>query len=60
MQSITQKDSLTELIQVSDILMHLALQVKFSADVILKYFSYFPQKTRFDISANCLHWRQFA
>ena len=38
----------------------LALWVKFSADNILKYFSYFSQKTESDISYNCLHWRQFA
>ena len=27
------------------------------ADDILKYLSYFPQKTDFIFHANCLHWR---
>ena len=31
-------------------LINTALWVKFSADDILKYFSYFPQKTGYDIS----------
>ena len=33
-----------------DVTLRLALWVKFSADDILKYFSYFSQKTGFDIS----------
>ena len=32
----------------------MALWVKFSADEILKYFSYFSLKTGFDISCNCM------
>ena len=40
----------------------LALRVKFSADDILKYFSYFfPEKKKITFHANCLQlWRQFA
>ena len=32
--------------------------VKFSANDVLKYFSYFSEETGFDFHANCLHWRQ--
>ena len=40
----------TELCRLLDMTLRLALWVKFSADDILKYFSYFSQKTGFDIS----------
>ena len=32
----------------------------YSADDKLVIFSYYSQKTGFDIHANCLYWRQFA
>ena len=38
---------------------YLALWVKFSADDTEIFFLFFPENW-FDISANCLHWRQFA
>ena len=34
--------------------------MKFSADNILKYFSYFPRKQNLTCHANCLCWRRFA
>ena len=38
----------------------LVLWVKFSADEVLKYISYFPRKQVLTFHANCLQWRQFA
>ena len=38
----------------------LACWVKFSADDLLKYFSYFSQKICSRFQANCLQWRKFS
>ena len=47
-------------IHVELLVLRLACWVKNSADDILKYVSYFPQKQILTYHANCLHLRQFA